>query len=106
MEITLGQQYNVEEKPTVMLYTYINRHAAVLFCFKKILNAPSCFISHWPNVRILDAAAELERNPVSKHQIQREYGDEPTDAGWDGRTRLARPNSQARTRTGKYSFSP
>ena len=28
MEITLGQQqYNVEEKPTVILYTYINRHA-------------------------------------------------------------------------------
>ena len=27
MVVTLGQQYNVEEKPTVMLYTYINRHA-------------------------------------------------------------------------------
>ena len=27
MEITLGQQYNVEEKSTVILYTYINRHA-------------------------------------------------------------------------------
>ena len=27
MEITLDQQYNVGEKPTVMLYTYINRHA-------------------------------------------------------------------------------
>ena len=26
MEITLGQQYNVGEKPTVMLYIYINRH--------------------------------------------------------------------------------
>ena len=26
MEITLGQQYNVGEKPTVILYTYINRH--------------------------------------------------------------------------------
>ena len=25
--ITLGQQYNVGEKPTVILYTYINRHA-------------------------------------------------------------------------------
>ena len=23
----LGQQYNVGEKPTVILYTYINRHA-------------------------------------------------------------------------------
>ena len=28
MEITLfGQQYNVGEKPTVILYTYINRYA-------------------------------------------------------------------------------
>ena len=27
MEITLGQQYNVGEKYTVILYTYINRHA-------------------------------------------------------------------------------
>ena len=25
--VTLGQQYNVREKPTVVLYTYINRHA-------------------------------------------------------------------------------
>ena len=24
--VTLGQQYNVEEKPTVKLHTYINRH--------------------------------------------------------------------------------
>ena len=27
MAVTLGQQYNVDEKPTVVLYTYINRHA-------------------------------------------------------------------------------
>ena len=52
-----------------------------------------------------DAVAELGRNPVSKHQIQPEYKDEQADAGRDCRTRLARPNSQARTRTGKYSFS-
>ena len=26
MQITLGQQYNVGEKPTVILYIYINRH--------------------------------------------------------------------------------
>ena len=53
----------------------------------------------------MDAAAELRRNSGSKHQIQSEYGDEQTDAGRDCRTRLARPNSQARTWTGKYSFS-
>ena len=27
MVVTLGQQYYVGEKPTVILYTYINRHA-------------------------------------------------------------------------------
>ena len=53
----------------------------------------------------MDAAAELGWNPVSKHHIQPEYGDEEADAGRDCRTRLARPDSQARTRTGKYSFS-
>ena len=26
MEITLGEQYNIGEKPTVILYTYINHH--------------------------------------------------------------------------------
>ena len=49
----------------------------------------------------MDAAAELGRNPVSKHQIQPEYGDEQADAGRDYRTRLTRPNFQARTGTGK-----
>ena len=50
----------------------------------------------------MDAAAELGRNPVSKHQIQPEYGDEQAGAGRDGCTRLTRPNSQARTGTGEY----
>ena len=44
----------------------------------------------------MDAAAELGRNPVSKHQIQPEYGDEQADAGRNCRTRLVRANSQAR----------
>ena len=42
---------------------------------------------------------------MSKHQIPPEYGDEQADAGRDCRTRLARPDSQAQTGTGKYSFS-
>ena len=54
---------------------------------------------------IIIAAAELGRFPLSKHQIQPEYGDEQADAGQNCRTRLARPNSQARTRTRKYLFS-
>ena len=48
----------------------------------------------------MDAAAELGRNPISRHQIQPEYGDEQADAGRD----LAKPNSQARTGTGEYFF--
>ena len=27
MVVTLGQQHNAGEKPTAILYTYINRHA-------------------------------------------------------------------------------
>ena len=27
MVVTLGQQYNIGEKPTVILYTFINHHA-------------------------------------------------------------------------------
>ena len=41
----------------------------------------------------MDAAAELGRNPGSKHQIQPEYDDEQADAGQYCQTRLARPNS-------------
>ena len=48
----------------------------------------------------MDAAAELGRNPVSKHQIQPDHGDEQADAGRDCRIRLTRPNSQARTGAG------
>ena len=53
-----------------------------------------------------DAAAEIRRNPGSKHQIQPEYGDEQDDAGRDFRTRLARPNFQAQTGTEKILFFP
>ena len=53
----------------------------------------------------MDAAAELGRNLVSKHQMQPGYGDEQADAGRDCRTRLAKPNFEARTGTGKKSFS-
>ena len=55
--------------------------------------------------KCMDAAAELGSNPVSKHKIRPEYGDEQADAGRSCRNRLARSISQARTWTGKYSFS-
>ena len=41
----------------------------------------------------MGAAAEIGRNPVSKHHIQPEYGDEQADAGRDCPNRLARPYS-------------
>ena len=55
----------------------------------------------------MDGVGEIGRNSISKHQVQHdEYGDEQADAGRDWhRTRLARPNSQEGTETGKYSFS-
>ena len=53
---------------------------------------------------IMDAAAEIGRNPVCKHQVQPEYGDEQADAGRDFRSRLARTNSQARTNVDREIF--
>ena len=53
----------------------------------------------------MDAAAEIGTNPISERQSQPEYGDEQADAGRDCRTRPSRPISQARTGTGKFSFS-
>ena len=41
----------------------------------------------------MDAAAELGRNPVTKHQIQPEYGDE--EAGQRG-TRLPNPSRETK----------
>ena len=38
--------------------------------------------------KYMDAAAEIGRNLVRKHQIQPEYGDEQADAGRDCRARL------------------
>ena len=52
------------------------------------------------------SVAESGRNPslTTKFSLSVE-NDDQADAGWNGRTCLARPNSQARTGTRKYSFS-
>ena len=52
-----------------------------------------------------DAAAELRRNPVRKHKIQPEHGDEQADAGQDCRTRLARPITRRERGQGNIHFS-
>ena len=51
----------------------------------------------------MDAAAEIGRNHVSKRSARFSLGveNEQADAGRNGRTRLARPNSPARTGTGE-----
>ena len=41
MQITLGQQYNVGEKPTVILYIYINGHVGYP-CFLVFYFTHSC----------------------------------------------------------------
>ena len=53
---------------------------------------------------VMDAAAEIGRNPVCKYQIQPEFGDEQADAGRDCRTRLARPNSRRERGQGNIHF--
>ena len=56
----------------------------------------------------MDAAAEIGRNPVSKHQPIRfslSVETERADAGRNGRTSLGRLNSHARTGTGKHNFT-
>ena len=55
--------------------------------------------------KYIDAAAEIGRNP-SEHQIQPEFGETQADTGRDCRTRLARPNFQARTVTEENSCFP
>ena len=54
----------------------------------------------------MDATAELGRNPISKHQIQPEYGDEQADAGRDCRTRFARPIFQGANADREILFFP
>ena len=54
----------------------------------------------------MDAAAKIGRNPVSKHQVQPEYGDEQADAGRNYcRTRLARPNFLKREQRGQGNIN-
>ena len=49
----------------------------------------------------MDAVAEIWRNPVRKTKFSLSVENKQTDAGRDGRTRLAKPNSQARAGTGE-----
>ena len=46
MQITLGQQYDVGEKPTVILYIYINRHAGTPVVFFTLTDRASTIPSN------------------------------------------------------------
>ena len=51
----------------------------------------------------MDAAVDIGSNPVSKHQIQPECGEnEQADTRRDGQICLAKPNFQAGTGTRKF----
>ena len=52
----------------------------------------------------MDAAAELGRNPESKHHIQSEYRYEQADAGRDCPTCLTRPNLRRERGQGNIDF--
>ena len=62
MQITLGQQYNVGEKPTVILYIYINRHVGTP---KKTLKTKDICCSD----RIVNSSAELDSRVVKGHSM-------------------------------------
>ena len=53
----------------------------------------------------MGAATEIGRNPVVSTRLSLSMKNEQADTGRDCRTRLARPNSQARIGTEKYLFS-
>ena len=53
----------------------------------------------------MDAAAEIARKSVSSTRFSLSMENTEADAGMDGQTRLAKPNSQARTGTRIKVFS-
>ena len=53
----------------------------------------------------MEAAAQLGREPVSKHHIQPEYGDEQADAGRDCRTVSRDQILRRERRQGSIHFS-
>ena len=97
------------DKEGIVLRIFLSKHAfkagftygiptqIIRFSFKKK-----------PTVYRLERALPLFTVQIIRfpqHQIPPEHEDKQADEGQDCRTRLVRPNSQARTRTGKYSFS-
>ena len=75
MEITLSQQYNVGEEPTVILYTYINRHAGTLEkSSKNKTEAMEYTITHGSNnILLVPVAPVAQRYHVTSDTLGREF---------------------------------
>ena len=76
MEITLGQQYNVGEKPTVILYTYIHDHAGTPekhFVVVSHIQRISCN----PKKTILYTVANPARGLLNREGKKKESGSPP-----------------------------
>ena len=77
MVVTLGQQYNVEEKATVILYTNINRHAGTprkTLTNKKATTIPLklmyCTLCRGYITLILRVTSNLPKDDISSKWIQ------------------------------------
>ena len=81
MVVTLGQEYNVGEKPTVILYTYINRHAGtpekqrrqnstssnmavIIYCY-----IPVGYKDEFTTVAGRPGSSEVPRNPLTRWDV-------------------------------------
>ena len=94
MAVTLGQQYHVGEKPTIILYTYINSHAGTrskmciqIFFEEKIPMFPRASLSCqivWDKSggRIYRMAfASTSTTVVHQGMVRTEYLCEPSPGG-------------------------
>ena len=71
MVVTLGQKYNIGEKPTVILYTYINRHAGTQ---EKQRRQNSTSIKYDRNNILLQPVAPVaQRYHVTSDTLGREF---------------------------------
>ena len=68
MVVTLGQQYNTGGKPTVMLYTYINRHAGT-----PDKNKTKAFLVHTKNVLIIIYSSNSAIDPYTMRAYNLEH---------------------------------
>ena len=69
MVVTLCQQYNIREKPTVILYTYINRHAGTPEKQRKKQNKIWYIVIIYCYIGCEDEVTTLEREQKRAHDV-------------------------------------